>query len=423
MGALRRRPLLMSFGSSGAIQALNVLSGVVLARSLGAHSRGELAAVLLWPMLIAAIGSFGIGDAATFHASRRTHRPELIAGGAIAVSILQAAVLVAAGAALIPVALGDYGSGVVSAAWLFLVFVPLNLLTIALMGLLNGMHRFNSFNGLRVLVIAIQACAIAALATFGTLTVIGAVWCYIAANAVVLAATLVLLARAGVRRVGLDRRVVRDLIGFGGRSHAGSAATVANQRLDHLLISLFMAPVSMGLYAIAATTASLAILIGNSAAMVAFPHIAGCKDLVQRRAAALRVITRTVVLSALATVPLLAATPLVIETCFGSDYAGATPACRILLVAAFLFGLNRVLGAVVKGSGRPLDSALAEAAAMVTTAALLLVLLPPLGLVGAALSALIGYSVATLWLIRATARVLELRLVGWFIPRPVGASE
>lgn len=413
----------MSFSSSGAIQGLNVLSGVLLARSLGAHSRGELAAALLWPMLIAAIGSFGVGDAATYYASRRAKPPELLAGAAIAISLAQAVALVAVGAVVIPLALGDYGSGVVSASWLFLVFVPLNLLTLALMGLLNGMHRFNSFNVLRVLVIAVQAGAIGVVAAFGALTVVSAVWCYIVANAVVLAATILLLARAGLRRAECSWEAVRALVSFGARSHAGSAATVANQRLDHLLISLFMAPVAMGLYAIAATTASMAILIGNSAAMVAFPHVAGCKDLAERRAAAARVVRRTLALSALVTAPLLATTPFVIEFFFGAEFGGATTACRILLVAAFLFGINRVLGAIVKGSGRPLDCALAEAAAMATTAGLLLVLLPPYGLVGAAVSALTGYAVASVWLARAVARALELRVVAWVIPRPVGASD
>ena len=56
----RRHPVTLSLAASVAIQGLNVLTGIVLARTLGPAGRGELAAVMLWPSILAAVGSLGV---------------------------------------------------------------------------------------------------------------------------------------------------------------------------------------------------------------------------------------------------------------------------------------------------------------------------------------------------------------------------
>jgi hypothetical protein len=62
-----RGPLFASFGASSAIQLANIATGVLLARLLGPHDRGEFAAVILWPSILAAVGSLGVPDATTFY--------------------------------------------------------------------------------------------------------------------------------------------------------------------------------------------------------------------------------------------------------------------------------------------------------------------------------------------------------------------
>src|SRR4051794_10435156 len=49
--------LSLSLFASAAVQALNVVTGTLIARTLGPHGRGELTTVLLWPFAIAAVGN------------------------------------------------------------------------------------------------------------------------------------------------------------------------------------------------------------------------------------------------------------------------------------------------------------------------------------------------------------------------------
>jgi len=49
-----------------------VLTGILLARTLGPRGRGELAAAILWPTLIMTLGTLGMTEAITYHTARRS---------------------------------------------------------------------------------------------------------------------------------------------------------------------------------------------------------------------------------------------------------------------------------------------------------------------------------------------------------------
>src|SRR5881392_273525 len=118
--------ILESFGVSGAIQGANIITGVLLARSLGLHGRGELAAIVLWPSMLAAVGSLGIADAVTFHAARTPRRIGAIVGTGLVLGLAESIGLMCLGVVVLPLVLGHDGGGVVALARWFLFFIPLN---------------------------------------------------------------------------------------------------------------------------------------------------------------------------------------------------------------------------------------------------------------------------------------------------------
>src|SRR5688572_30445489 len=115
-------PVFLSFLTTGAIQALNVVSGVILARSLGPHDRGELAAVMLWPALLAAVGGLGLADGATFHTAKRNASPGEILGTSAVIVLVQSFLLVLLGLGVIPLVMGSYDDSVANIAILYLAF-------------------------------------------------------------------------------------------------------------------------------------------------------------------------------------------------------------------------------------------------------------------------------------------------------------
>jgi O-antigen/teichoic acid export membrane protein len=412
-----RWPLGLSFASSTAIQLINVLTGVLLARTLGPFGRGELAALLLWPTILAAVGSLGVMDAATYYSARATGGTGTIIASALALGIAESIVLVAGGVLLLPLVLSHYDQQVLHAAYVFLAFIPINILTLTLAGVINGLHRFGWFQTLRFLVVGATACGLVLLAWMHELTLERAAAVYLGSNLLTLATAAVLYRLADRSSLRLSLSIARELLSFGVRSHLGNVSSLLNERLDQLVISAFLVPAKLGLYVVAVTLTSVTTLVGSSVSFVSLPTLARLRGTEERAAGARRLIGVTALTSAAMTLPLIVFTPFIIEIAFGRAFRDAALVSRILLIGAVILSTNRVLSSSLIGLGRPLDAGISEATALIATFAGLAVLLPTLGLIGAAVASVIAYSVSASWMVWRIGRALGLSAAELFVGR------
>lgn len=410
------RSLGLSFAASAAIQAMNVLTGVLLARALGPEGRGELTTVLLWPALLATIGSLGVAQASTFYAARSAAPVEAMAGTAAALAFAETLLLECIGIPAVYFISQHLDAPVRTAAFIYLGVIPLNLLALSALGILNGLQRYVAYQSLRALVILMTTVQLAALAAFATVTVTRAAIAYLVADFVTLTVAVLLLRRELHSRPRFDRRLVRRLLGFGIKSHLSSVSSIFNERLDQLLISLFFEPFRLGLYVVAVTLTSAVTLIGTSVENVALPLIARRKTLLEQQEGARAFAGVTLMLSVGISVPMIILAPTLIQFFFGRSFLGATDVSRILLVAAVVLSTNRALAAILKAVDRPLDAGLAEGAALVATIGGLSVMLPAFGLVGAGLASALAYGVSMIWMVRGVGRALRLEPRAIFIP-------
>jgi O-antigen/teichoic acid export membrane protein len=402
-----RRALIASFGASGSIQLANVVSGVVLARQLGPSSRGALAAVILWPSLLATVGMLGLPDALTFRAARRDCELGVLLGTGIVIALVQSALLVAAGVALIPLVLAHDGANTVHLGLVFLCFIPLTLLALAVMGVLNGSGEFRAFHLLRVLVTALSVASICVLAGLGALSLASAIITYLAANAITLVVALMIM-RKSARRVRFNASLAREMLVFGMKSHTSGVSSMLNERLDQLIISAFLAPAQLGLYVIAVTLTSLTTLVGASVAYVALPVISRIRERDELLKHVRQLVVATVAGSLAISVPLIVFAPRVIEIFFGRAYLPVATVSRILLAAVVMLSVSRALAAMLKGLGRPIHAGLADGIALVVTLAALAALLPVFGLLGAAIASALAYATSLAWMVRRTAAAMGI---------------
>jgi O-antigen/teichoic acid export membrane protein len=399
-------PVALTFEASGVIQLLNVLTGILLARALGPEGRGELAAAMLWPSMLAAVGGLGVGDALTYFAARRTTPLPIIAGTGLALASAQSTVLILCGAVLIPVALSEHNSATIAASVIFLAFIPVTLTTGHLMGFLNGLHRFLTYNALRILVIAASAVGLVALGLTGNLTVKGAVVVYVGANLLTALTAVVAVIRAAGGTLRPSLPFARKALGFGVRSHLSGVSAMFNERLDQLVVSVVLAPASLGLYVIAVTMTAVTALIGSSIALVALPVLARASSRDSQLRAVRRYVGITLLGCLAVTVPLFIAAPWIIDVAFGDAFAPAGDVTRVLLVASVALALARVLGASLKGLGEPLQAGIGEAIALLITIGALSVFLPTLGIMGAGIASLLAYATSAFWMTRKVATSL-----------------
>lgn len=418
------RALTKSFAASVAIQGLNIVTGVLLARSLAPAGRGELAAVLLWPMLVASLGSLGVPEALTYYRARRGLAPRSVARSAALLWVGQSAVLAAVGAGVAHIALAGHDADTRAAGYLMALAIPLYLATAYGSSLVQGALEFGEFNALRVLVPLSTALGLISLAVAGDLTVRAAAWVYVATYAVTGIAAGVLALRSSSAQSGAAG-ASGDILRFGLRSHASFVATTLNERLDQLLISLFLAPASLGLYVVAVTLTSLTSLVGSTVSLIALPQLASLEPGRERAAHARRLARLTLVTSAAIAVPVVVAAPALLGLFFGEAFVEVADVARILLIAAVVLSTGRLLAAILKGLGTPLAAGVGELTALAINVPALALLLPAFGLTGAAVASLVAYAVSAVWLSRRVAAAVgESSLTFWLggVPRSVDVA-
>ena len=414
-------PVVSTLAGTVVLQLVAAISGIVLARILGPTGRGELAVVMLWPILLLTIGMLGVTDSITYHAARTLAPLKALVGTSLAMGLAQGVAIVAVGLVAVPLILAKYSPDVVRDCVLFLGVIPIQLIWLYMISVLNGVNRFTAFNVLRVAPIALAAAELIGLAIAGELTITTAVVAFLVAHliAVVVSVAFVIRRVAGVARP--EGWIARRVLAFGWRSQLSTVSNLPNVRLDQLAISLILVPHALGLYVVAWNVTLVTSLIGYSVVYPALPAIAAEPSRDEQRLAARRYVSGTLVVSTAVAIPLLVFAPTILRIAFGGEFAGAAEVTRILLVASVVLGTSRVLGAVLKGANRPLDATIAEGAAIAVTLVGLATLLPALGTTGAALTLLLAYSTSAIFALNRANRALGARRAELLLP-PLGAK-
>ena len=168
-GVLRqsRMPLAGSVLTGLVGQAVLIVSGVLAARILGVQDRGYLALLILFPAVLAQIGSLGLPLAATFELSRDRSRWAEVLRTLLRPMVLQDVSLVLLHAGILLAVFWSDPHAVKVSALLSLAAVPAILGQSYGTAILQGQQRFLAFNVLRALPATSYAVAVLAIFVVG----------------------------------------------------------------------------------------------------------------------------------------------------------------------------------------------------------------------------------------------------------------
>jgi O-antigen/teichoic acid export membrane protein len=413
----------LSLGASVAIQGLNVVSGVILARGLGPAGRGELAAVLLWPGVLAGVGGLSAAEGAAYVTARGDSPVRATTASALTIGLAQALVLVAIGCVMIPLALGHYGTGAVVAGRLYLALLPPYLVAQAAMAILQGRQRWLTLNLLRIAATTPTVAGLIVLMAAHRLTVLNVTWLYVLVGWLALGLTLSVILARGWLGARPDIRLMRSILTFGLKAHVGSLAGQANLNLDRMAIATFLAPRDLGVYSVGVTLSAPLTMIGSSIGVIALPAVAASDSALERRQHFAWLMRSTLALSAATALTLVLLAPVLTRLFFGAEFLPAVVIAQVAIAAALVRGMGYVLAYGLCAFNRPLAQSVAEVIGVLTTAAGLVILLPTLGLVGAAVTSLLAYSSSAAYMVWFAHRRLEIGLVELLVPKPADAVQ
>jgi O-antigen/teichoic acid export membrane protein len=380
------------------------LGGVIFARVAGPTVRGEYAAVTSWFGVALMLGGMGQPAALCFHVAKDPGRAREYVATSRAMMLVTGCLTLTAGLLLAP--LLAHGDSQVARGYQIAFSASILAFVGASYTFSLQARDLRRWNVVRVSQPIMSVLAYAVLWRLRMLTLDSAM--------VVLAVTMlvqVVWAYRACRVTGLApgrarADLVRPLAAYGAAQIAALTPAAVNAQLDQLVLSQTVPPADLGRYAIAVSLTLLPIPMASAIGYVAFPRLAG-----QRRAstATLRLQRLAVLSSAGLTaallLPLALAAYWVVPLVFGAAYRGAVPLLWILTPGAVFLACGGVVSDLLRGRNRPIVVAWSQGLAALFTVVLLIVLLPFVGVYGAAIASTISYGVALAIMLRCLWRL------------------
>lgn len=404
-----------------AIHALSLISGALLARLLGVQNRGLLAAVILLPTVVAHVGDLGGPIANAFVAATRPNRISTLIANSFFLTIVQTIVLGAIAAVAMTIFLHRY-EGLTGAGWLFLlVYLPANLAYRYLNYISLGRGEFRQYNLGRLALQGSYVFGVALLFLFNRRDLRWALAAYAVCHIVACAVAARGLLKFISLRIRGSWALLRTTLSYGLRAHLGNLTPVEMMQLDLAVVIALLGPHNAGLYAVAASTGMIVRGYGGALGTVALAHVASAESYEQRRWGAGTVFRLSLILVIGTAAVLFAGSGVLVPLFFGSQFSGAIPIVRVLLLGMVAAALRQVLGDCLRGAGKPLTGTISEVSGWLIAIAGLAVFVPLFGTVGAAVAVSLSYG-ATLLISVLFARRIGLSLRQLFVPTKADAA-
>jgi O-antigen/teichoic acid export membrane protein len=396
-----------TFFTSLVIQACGVTTGILTARILGPSARGELATVMLWPIILSNLGLMGCNWAlARGVAENPRTEPDQVCS-AIAVGFAASFAYSILGYFLIPLVLPADRASLLPLARLCLLLIPLDIFNQILLAIEHGRMRWRRFNFVRgsfylfylIMIFLIWSARQAQARRF--------VWAFLASQ------LLAVLLRFWIQKKSFAsghpsltdcRRLLRSGLPYWGAT-AGNLFTL---QIDTVLVVSLMSAEAAGIYAVASAFGNAQFSLGDALGITSFGVLSNEKNIGSQKNILTETFRQSTLLSAGLALLLLCLIPFIVRPFFGSAFSQATRPAIILALAASLTASGNILNQGLRGAGRPyagLASQLLGTAVLVLAAAFFL---KPFGLVGMAWAVTLGGGTQIIVLVACAANWLRI---------------
>jgi O-antigen/teichoic acid export membrane protein len=385
---------------------------VILANALGPAAKGRFALVLLYSQLVATVIGFGMdqaiavvtgrGPAEGRHAFANALLWSALVGGATVLASLWLYGVPAAGPPSGPLVslFPNLSAGQFTFAALA---IPAELFfNLGLFALL-GRRRVASYSGIRLLrrltlLTLLLGTALAANLDLAAALVINLISLGLTAVAIVWAATRERLL-GGMPSIGLLREELR----YGGRTVVGTLAERLQFRADAFIVNAIAGVRATGIYSVTSGLAETLWYVPNALGVVMFSRAVDPTADAGRTAATL---TRTTLaLTVLLAVPAAAFGPRLVRFIYGSQFADAGVALRLIIPGVVAYSVVAVLSRYLSGRGRPGTGTLILVLGLAANVMANLALVPRFGILGAAVASSLSYGLTALVMLAVFVRV------------------
>ncbi len=398
-----------TFSTSLVIQACGVATGILTARLLGPVARGELATVILWPVIFSNLGLMGCNWVLAREVARDPRRESDWATTGIIVGLATSLLYLLAGYFLLPLLMPADRLYLLPVARVCLLLIPLDILNQVLLAVEHGRMRWRRYNFLRLSFFLVYLTLIAVIGVTRRVQIIWFVWAFLASQ------LLAVLLRLGIHRKSLAAGRLqfegcRHLLRAGTPYFAATISNLVSLQLDTILVvSLFNAEAG-GIYVVASAFANGQSSLGEALGITSFAVLSNEQNPGSREKIITETFRQSALLSCAAGLALSCLIPFLVVPLFGFGFgfASAIRPAIVLALAASLMASANILNQGLRGAGRPHAGMLSQVVGAAVMAIAALFLLRRFGLTGMAFAVVMSAGVQLIVLIAAAAKWLRI---------------
>lgn len=401
------RANIATFFTSLAIQFCGLITGILTARLLGPIARGELATVMLWPMILSNLGLLGCNWALAREVFADPVNESEWIRAAIAVGFAAACACLLLGYWLIPYLLPSDRRYLASLVRVCLLSIPLGILNQTLLAIEHGRMRWRRYNVVRASFFVFYVILIGLIAASKKPQLQWFVWAYLASHA------LTVILRLVIQREFFNSHKVRvseciQLLRRGVPYFWATASNLLTLQLDKIIVVSLMSAEAAGIYAVSVTFSTAQSSLGEALGITSFAFLSSEKNIGRQGQILTETFRQATLTSACLGVPLCCIVPILIGPLFGHEFAQATQPAIILTAAAALTTPTGILIQGLRGSGRPYPGLASQILGTGVLAIGATFLLPRLGLMGMACAVVLSACAQVTLLVAAASALLHI---------------
>src|SRR5450759_4677866 len=137
-----QRNIKLVFSTNALMLSSGVVTSLLGAWALGPAGRGNLIIVLTWPAIFSMVAQIGLPSAYRFWTAKRPECISALFSNAVIFTLVMGLIILGVAELLIPHLIGQRSAEVERLARIYLLVIPMIMMTDLLRGLLEGARRF-----------------------------------------------------------------------------------------------------------------------------------------------------------------------------------------------------------------------------------------------------------------------------------------
>lgn len=405
------------FVSSLIIYAARFATSVLVARTIGVEGKGIYTLVLMVGSLLVLFLSLGLGGSLTYFTASKHFDTDTLYSFSLVASLLISILGGFAFFILYDLFLANTFLIGIGPQYILLVLIllPFNLISLFLSSIILGKQQLVAFNLISIIRV-VSNLLFQLISAFSGGGLPGAILAWFASNLVAFGATLWFVRGDFRPHLRFPQQIVRPAASYGIKNYLANLFMFFNYRLDTFFVNYYNGAADVGLYSTGVGVAELIWYIPNAISGALFPKSSSMSKETSARLTA-QVSRQSLVIAAVLTIVSAVIGPLLIPFVYGVDFLPSVKPFLWLLPGILGITLSKIISANLAGIGKPQYATYTSGMTVIITVVLDVLLIPPYGIVGAAIASTVAYLLSAALTVMWFSRETNIRLVDVVFPR------